>query len=74
MATPLPPQAPTPDQHIGELVTLAEHYEKAAAHFGRAGVESHPTTIRGLYERRAAAIRWILAVTAHGVDESEIVS
>lgn len=64
--------AATPDDHLRVLVELAEHYEKATAHFVRAGVEP----MRGIpaaYAKRAAAIRWILAETAYGVDPSEVV-
>ncbi|HXU02146.1 MAG TPA: hypothetical protein VN903_14350 [Polyangia bacterium] len=61
----------TPTEHVETLISLARHYEKAVEHFTRAG-ESPAGKISTLYAKRAAAIRWILAETAHGVDVKEL--
>jgi hypothetical protein len=53
----------TNDEHLAELLKLAAMYEKSADYFG-----TH-THIGGLHARRAAAIRWLLAETAHPIEE-----
>lgn len=55
----------TNDEHLDTLDQLATWYELSAKHFNRAA----PTPIGQLHARRAAAIQWILAETAHGTDE-----
>lgn len=61
----------TPTEHVATLDKLAKHYEDAAKHFTRSGVGPE-TGIVKLYRSRAAAIRWILAETAHGVDVQDL--
>lgn len=59
------------DLHIAELTKLADHFEKAVEHWKRDGMQ----TDRGIcaqYARRAAAIRWILALNAFGVAPHEV--
>jgi len=63
----------TPDEHVKTLTELAEHYEKANAHFLRNGAVPG-RGITATYAKRAAAIRWVLALNAFGVDESEVVT
>lgn len=61
----------TPTEHVATLDHLAKHYEDAAKHFARSGVGPE-TGIVKLYRARAAAIRWILSETAHGVEPGEL--
>jgi hypothetical protein len=63
----------TPDVYVAELVCLADHYEKAAAHFERHRITEKCAPITDLYLRRAAAIRWVLSLTAYPLDGSEAV-
>jgi hypothetical protein len=62
----------TPDEHVQELVKLADHFESAVRHWKRDGL-SEKHGIAALYARRAAAIRWVLALNAFGVAPDECV-
>jgi len=54
----------TPDDAIVTLVELAEMYERVGA-----GLSSRPDSkFAALYRRRAAALRWILELTAYPVE------
>ena len=55
----------TADEHVAELDKLATMYEKSAAYFGR----SNAPGIGAMHARRAAAIRWILGLTAYPIEE-----
>lgn len=59
----------TPDEHIAVLVTMAEDFERCVGYLRDADASSYAKTLRA----RAAAIRWLLAETAYGVDPEEIV-
>lgn len=72
MGTPLPPQTmplATPDDHIRVLETMAADFERCAGYLRT----PHDTRYGQLLLKRAAAIRWLLAETAYGVDNGEIV-
>lgn len=59
-----------PTTHVATLDQLAKHYEDAARHFDRSGASDNRIAV--LYRARAAAIRWILSETAHGVEPGEL--
>lgn len=59
----------TNDEHLAELLELAEVNEKTAAWM----TKQTATPIAKKCAKRAAAIRWILAETAHPVEENTAV-
>lgn len=58
----------TPDEALLTLIELAELYERVSRVIG----EARPSKFSALYVRRAAALRWVLAETAYGVDETTV--
>jgi hypothetical protein len=61
----------TPDDHLKTLDGLARVFELAVKNGRRAPNTTNVATLK-LCEERAAAIRWILAETAYGVDPSTL--
>ena len=58
----------TPDDHLASLREMVRSFEASAKWLNNLG----PTMLGNHKARRAAAIRWILEETAHGVDVKDL--
>lgn len=59
----------TNDEHLATLAEMATMYEKSAAYLNKPS----ETRIGAAHKKRAEAIRWLLDLTAHPVEENTAV-